>query len=86
MHSSLQKIVALPDVTKVYCGHEYTLASDIFFEVLEISYINLLSNAWITSLQSNSKFALSIEPGNEELQEYAANTAELRNKNTPTVI
>jgi hypothetical protein len=29
---------------------------------------------------------LSIEPGNEELQEYAANTAELRNKNTPTVI
>ncbi|VAI34663.1 unnamed protein product [Triticum turgidum subsp. durum] len=59
MYSSLQKIVALPDVTKVYCGHEYTL--------------------------SNSRFALSIEPGNEELQEYAASTADLRNKNTPTV-
>ncbi|CAN6198535.1 unnamed protein product, partial [Urochloa humidicola] len=25
MYSSLQKIVALPDETKVYCGHEYTL-------------------------------------------------------------
>jgi len=59
MHSSLQKIVALPDVTKVYCGHEYTL--------------------------SNSRFALTIEPGNEELQEYAASTADLRNKNTPMV-
>nr|CAB3453950.1 unnamed protein product [Digitaria exilis] len=50
MHSSLQKIVALPDETK-----------------------------------SNSKFALSIEPGNKELQEYATYAAELRNKNIPTV-
>jgi len=24
MHSSLQKLIALPDPTKVYCGHEYT--------------------------------------------------------------
>jgi hydroxyacylglutathione hydrolase len=37
-------------------------------------------------LQSNSKFALSVEPGNKELQEYAANAAELRNKNIPTVL
>jgi len=37
-------------------------------------------------MQSNSKFALSVEPGNKELQEYAANVAELRNKNIPTVI
>jgi len=59
MYSSLQKITALPDDTKVYCGHEYTL--------------------------SNAKFALSVEPGNKALQEYAANAAELRNKNIPTV-
>ncbi|XP_062193891.1 probable hydroxyacylglutathione hydrolase 2, chloroplastic isoform X1 [Phragmites australis] len=59
MYSSLQKIIALPDETKVYCGHEYTM--------------------------SNSKFALSVEPGNKELQEYAANAADLRNKNIPTV-
>lgn len=37
-------------------------------------------------MQSNSKFALSVEPGNKALQEYAANAAELRNKNIPTVI
>lgn len=60
MYSSLQKIIALPDETRVYCGHEYTL--------------------------SNSKFALSIEPGNKDLQEYAANAADLRKRNTPTVL
>jgi hydroxyacylglutathione hydrolase len=27
MHASLQKLAALPDETKVYCGHEYTLAN-----------------------------------------------------------
>jgi hydroxyacylglutathione hydrolase len=27
MYSSLQKLAALPDETKVYCGHEYTLAN-----------------------------------------------------------
>ncbi|PWA98151.1 glyoxalase 2-4 [Artemisia annua] len=34
---------------------------------------------------SNSKFALSIEPGNEELQSYAANIANLRKKHLPTI-
>ncbi|HYN14121.1 MAG TPA: hydroxyacylglutathione hydrolase [Burkholderiales bacterium] len=27
MYASLQKLLALPDATKVYCGHEYTLAN-----------------------------------------------------------
>jgi hydroxyacylglutathione hydrolase len=35
MHTSLQKIVALPDETKVYCGHEYTLVSNRSFLVQE---------------------------------------------------
>lgn len=34
---------------------------------------------------SNSKFALAVEPGNLELQSYAANVATLRKKNLPTV-
>ncbi|XP_020085875.1 probable hydroxyacylglutathione hydrolase 2, chloroplastic [Ananas comosus] len=34
---------------------------------------------------SNSKFALSIEPENEELQEYAAQVAHLRSKKQPTI-
>ncbi|XP_051133136.1 probable hydroxyacylglutathione hydrolase 2, chloroplastic [Andrographis paniculata] len=34
---------------------------------------------------SNSKFALSIEPGNKELQSYANHVAHLRNKGLPTI-
>ncbi|CAI9108691.1 OLC1v1008358C1 [Oldenlandia corymbosa var. corymbosa] len=34
---------------------------------------------------SNSKFALSIEPGNKELQSYAAEVINLRNKGLPTI-
>ncbi|KAI3459785.1 hypothetical protein Pfo_016448 [Paulownia fortunei] len=59
MLSSLRKIMALPDDTDVYCGHEYTL--------------------------SNLKFALSIEPGNEDLQSYATQVAHLRDKGLPTI-
>jgi hydroxyacylglutathione hydrolase len=35
MHASLAKIAALPDATKVYCGHEYTLANARFAMTLE---------------------------------------------------
>ncbi|KAL3506762.1 hypothetical protein ACH5RR_032144 [Cinchona calisaya] len=34
---------------------------------------------------SNSKFALSIEPGNKELQSYAAEVTRLRDKGMPTI-
>ncbi|CAI9778215.1 unnamed protein product [Fraxinus pennsylvanica] len=34
---------------------------------------------------SNSKFALSIEPGNDELQSYAAHVAQLHSKGLPTI-
>jgi hydroxyacylglutathione hydrolase len=27
MHKSLQKLAALPDETRVYCGHEYTISN-----------------------------------------------------------
>jgi len=35
--------------------------------------------------QSNSKFALSVDPNNEALQSYAAHVAHLRSKSLPTV-
>lgn len=35
--------------------------------------------------QSNSKFALSIEPNNEALKEYAEHVAQLRSKKLPTI-
>ncbi|MGH8629394.1 MAG: hydroxyacylglutathione hydrolase C-terminal domain-containing protein, partial [Burkholderiales bacterium] len=30
MHASLSKLASLPDDTRVYCGHEYTLANILF--------------------------------------------------------
>jgi hydroxyacylglutathione hydrolase len=35
MYASLQKLRALPDDTKVYCGHEYTLANIGFAKAVE---------------------------------------------------
>jgi len=35
MHASLDKLLALPDETLVYCGHEYTLANIGFAQSLE---------------------------------------------------
>ena len=30
MHANLQRLAALPEETRVYCGHEYTLANARF--------------------------------------------------------
>jgi hydroxyacylglutathione hydrolase len=35
MFHSLSKLLALPDATKVYCGHEYTLANMQFARAVE---------------------------------------------------
>ncbi|RDI44578.1 hydroxyacylglutathione hydrolase [Aquicella lusitana] len=35
LYASLQKIAALPDTTKIYCAHEYTLANLRFAEAVE---------------------------------------------------
>jgi hydroxyacylglutathione hydrolase len=35
MYASLQKLLALPDATRVYCGHEYTLANIGFARTVE---------------------------------------------------
>lgn len=35
MHDSLQKLAALPDATRVYCGHEYTLANIRFARAVD---------------------------------------------------
>lgn len=59
MWDSLCKLRALPDATRVYCGHEYT--------------------------QSNARFALTIEPDNEELRARAAAIDALRAKGEPTI-
>src|SRR4051812_43557449 len=42
LHASLQKLVALPDETLVYCGHEYTLANIGFAKAVEPGNARLL--------------------------------------------
>ena len=59
MWNSLQKLMALPDETVVYCAHEYT--------------------------QANARFALSVEPGNEQLVARSREIDELREQGLPTV-
>ena len=59
MVSSLAKITALPDRTRVFCAHEYT--------------------------QSNGRFALSLEPKNEALQNRMIEVNKLRTAGNPTV-
>lgn len=59
MTRSLAKLAALPDDTKVYCGHEYTV--------------------------SNLKFALAVEPENEQSVEYLEECRERRTRGEATV-
>ena len=59
MWGSLQKLLALPDDTQVYCAHEYT--------------------------QSNARFALTVEPGNSDLREWANQIDKVRAAGKPTV-
>lgn len=59
-----------------------------WFVIIILSTIHLefyLTLNGFLVLQSNSKFALSVEPTNEVLQSYAAYVAELRGKKLPTV-
>lgn len=59
MWESLQKIMAWPDDTLLYCAHEYT--------------------------EANGRFALTVEPGNSELDARMRQVAELRARGEPTV-
>jgi hydroxyacylglutathione hydrolase len=59
MWRSLQKLMALPPETQLYCGHEYTRA--------------------------NTKFALTVEPGNAALQARAVEAEELAKRKQPAL-
>lgn len=60
MHSALiQKLSSLPDNTRVYCGHEYTVG--------------------------NLKFALHVEPSNEDILAKVEWSGTKRQTNEPTV-
>lgn len=59
MHDSLHKLADLPDDTRVYCTHEYTL--------------------------SNIRFARTVEPGNNNLQQFERHAQDQRGQNLPTL-
>jgi hydroxyacylglutathione hydrolase len=59
MWTSLSKLIDLPDATRVYCAHEYSL--------------------------SNGEFALSVEPGNPDLQARMERVRQMRRDGLPTV-
>jgi hydroxyacylglutathione hydrolase len=59
MLASLDALAALPDATRVYCAHEYTL--------------------------SNLRFALEVEPGNDDLADYAREAGLRRGRAEPTL-
>jgi hydroxyacylglutathione hydrolase len=59
MWASLSKLMALPDATRIYCGHEYTL--------------------------NNGRFALSVEPGNIDLQARMTDVEAARAQGAPTI-
>jgi hydroxyacylglutathione hydrolase len=43
MFESLQKLARLPDATRVYCGHEYTLANIRFARAIELDNAELVA-------------------------------------------
>ncbi|MDY6942011.1 MAG: hydroxyacylglutathione hydrolase [Pseudomonadota bacterium] len=59
MQQSLSRLRALPDETRIYCAHEYTL--------------------------SNLKFALAVEPVNEDLQQRLLAVKKMRDGGQPSL-
>ncbi len=59
MFRSLNRLLALPDNTQVYCAHEYT--------------------------EANLRFALSVEPGNQDIVQRVREVSGLRAQGIPSV-
>jgi len=59
LFESVKKLNHLPDETKIYCGHEYTI--------------------------TNAKFALTVDPDNQDIQAALKNAEEKRKNKIPTV-
>jgi hydroxyacylglutathione hydrolase len=59
MRSSLEKLAALPDETRVYCGHEYTLSNGAFAVTVDPDNLALQARmAQATTLRAAGRFTL----------------------------
>jgi hydroxyacylglutathione hydrolase len=67
LHASLQSLMRLPDETKVYCGHEYTLANIAFAKAVEPENAALLQReASDARLRSENRPTLPSTIGREK--------------------
>lgn len=66
MANSLTKLAMLPDTTKIYCGHEYTLSNLYFARTIEPN--NTALNARIAMDQKKLNCQLSAVPSTLELE------------------
>ncbi|KHG09005.1 putative hydroxyacylglutathione hydrolase 2, chloroplast -like protein [Gossypium arboreum] len=71
MHSSLQRIMSLPDGTNVYCGHEYTLSNSKFALSIEpknealrlyAAHVTQLRNKGLPTIPTTLKTEKSCNP------------------------
>lgn len=66
MFNSLNKIAALPDQTKIYCTHEYTLANLLFAHKIDPDNIKL--NEYLAFVQEKTKKDLITLPSTLEIE------------------
>ena len=67
MWDTLQKIMALPDETKIYCGHEYTLANAAFCLSVEPDNSDLKTRAdQVRNLRAKGKATIPSSIGMEK--------------------
>lgn len=67
MLKSLSKLAALPDDTKVYCGHEYTVKNLAFALTLEPGNRTLAAkHQWAQEMRSQSKWTVPSTIGEEK--------------------
>jgi hydroxyacylglutathione hydrolase len=67
MHASLAKLARLPDATRVYCGHEYTLANIAFAKAAEPGNAALLAfEARARALRERGEPTLPTDLGQEK--------------------
>lgn len=67
MWDSLQKIMALPDETQIYCGHEYTMSNAQFCQTIEPDNIDLQERInEVKTLRESGKPSLPVTLGVEK--------------------
>lgn len=68
MFTSLQKLTALPDNTKIYCAHEYTKANLKFAQTVEPNNVNIKSKLHtVNQLRANNLITLPSTLAEEKL-------------------